>query len=191
MKTVYVAGGAIAIVAVAAYFLLGTNNNNSSLLSATGGGGNGNTNSTATTRSTVIPPVLGVKDISVKKSTDGDKADVQVTFTVKNPNNTTVILETIHYDVNVDGVRMTIGDVGQSAQGFLDSQSNLFPIVSGSTLTVRDTQTVDRNSAIAPAWDKMVAGNAQYTVTGTYGYRLTAADLQTTAADKDFSLTFR
>lgn len=137
----------------------------------------------------MVPPVIGVKDVSVTKA-DDTHANVQVTFTVENPNTTTMILETIHYNVNVDGVRMTIGDVGQSAQGFLDSQGNLFPIVAGSTLTAKNTQIAERNSALADAWDKMVSGNASFLVDGTYSYRLTAANLQTTAEDREFSLTF-
>jgi hypothetical protein len=209
-KAIYAVGGGIAIAAVAAFFLLGgssspslpvlsggQNNNNSG--SNTNNNNNNSNNTSATGSSAVIPPVIAVKNVTVTRvnettnDTSGvgtNKANVQVTFTVKNPNKTTIILETIHYNVNVEGLRMTIGDVGQSAQGFLDSQGNLFPIVSGSTLTVKDTQTVERNSAIAGAWDRMVSGNASFTVDGTYAYRLTAANLQTTAEEKDFSLTF-
>jgi hypothetical protein len=194
-KAIYAAGGGIAVAAVIVFFVLGANNNSqlpgisNSNNNNQGANSTGGASGSSSNAPNIMPPVINVKDIAVKKAGDSH-ANVQVTFTVKNPNNTTMILETIHYNVNVDGLRMTIGDVGQSAQGFLDSQSNLFPIVSGSTLTAKDTQTVERNSAIAGAWDKMVAGNTTFTVDGTYSYRLTAANLQTTAEDRDFSLTF-
>jgi hypothetical protein len=186
IKAIYAAGGGIAVAAVVIFFVLGSNNP----MPAPGTNQNANpgTNSTAGAL-TVMPPVVGVKDVSVTK-TDDTHANVQVTFTVKNPNPSTLILETIHYNTNVDGLRMTIGDVGQSAQGFLDSQGNLFPIVPGSTLTAKSVGTVERNSVIAGAWDKMVAGNAKFSIDGTYSYRVTGGNLQTTAEDKDFSLTF-
>lgn len=186
-KAIYAVGGGIAVAAVVIFFVLGANNPlpAPSISPST----NKNNSNLTTGAPAVVPPVINVKNVAVTKA-DDSHANVQVTFTVKNPNNTTVILETIHYNVNVDGLHMTIGDVGQSAQGFLDSQSNLFPIVSGSTLTAKDTQTVERTGAIAGAWDKMVAGKASFSVDGTYSYRLTAANLQTTAEDKDFRLTF-
>lgn len=178
-------------MAIVIYFVLGTNLSSGPFPVPPGAGTNGSssgaTNSTA--RSGIIQPVINVKDVNVTRG-DDTHANVRVTFTVKNPNTTTVILETIHYTTNVGGERMTIGDVGQSAQGFLDSQSNLFPIVAGSTLTAKDTQTVERTGAIATTWDRMVAGNANFTIEGTYSYRITAANLQTTVADKDFTLTF-
>ncbi|HVX02466.1 MAG TPA: hypothetical protein VHA09_04870 [Nitrososphaera sp.] len=192
IKAVYAAGGGIAVVAVVIFFVLGTNN---SLLpavpqgSSTGGSSSTNNATTSGNGLNIIQPIINVKNVTVTKA-DDTHANVQVTFTVKNPNPTTVILETIHYTTSVDGERMTIGDVGQSAQGFLDSQSNLFPIVAGTTLTARDSQTVERTGAIASEWDKMVAGDAKFSIDGTYSYRITAANLQTTAADKDFTLTF-
>jgi hypothetical protein len=187
IKAIYAAGGGIAVAAVVIFFVLGSNNPMPA--PSTNSNANTGTNSTTSGALPVLPPVVGVKDISVNK-TDDTHATVQVTFTVKNPNPSTLILETIHYNANVDGLRMTIGDVGQSAQGFLDSQGNLFPIVPGSTLTAKSVGTAERNGATAAAWDKMVAGNAKFSIDGTYSYRVTGGNLQTTAEDKDFSLTF-
>ena len=175
-KAIYAAGGGIAVAAVAVFFILGPG--------LTPGPA---TNSTDT-RPRVLPPVLAVKDVAV--TGEGESADVKVTFTVENPNNTTVLLETIHYNINVDEQRMTIGDVGQSPEGFLASQGSIFTIVSGSTLTVSNTQAVERNSVNAEAWDKMVAGEATYTVDGTYFYRVTAGNLDTSTGEENFVLTF-
>ena len=112
---------------------------------------------------TVDPPVVSIKDVKVSR-VDDRNANVEVAFSVKNPNKTTLVLETIHYEVHVDNVRMTIGDVGQSPEGFLASQSDIFTIVSGTTLTVSDEQTAVRTTMSAGAWDTMVGGGATYTV---------------------------
>ncbi len=176
-KVIYAAAGGIAAVAVAMFFVTGMGN-------IFPGGQQPN----ALREATVVAPPIGVKDITATKL-DDKNAKVQITFTLDNPNKATVILETIHYTIFVDNSSITIGDVGQSAQGFVSSQGDLFPIVAGTTLTVKDTQTVVRSNQTGPAWDKMVSGNASYTISGTYAYRMTA-NLQTTADEKEFQLTF-
>lgn len=176
MNKIVYAGGVIAAAAVAIFLLAGQ--------IAPPGVQQG-----APRQETIATPVVAIKDISVNR-VDDRNASVEVTFTVKNPNRTTVILETIHYEVHVDNVRMTIGDVGQSPEGFLASQSSVFTIIANRTLTVSDEQTAVRTGASAGAWDRMVEGSASYAVSGTYLYRITAANLETTAGEQDFTLTF-
>ena len=177
-KAIYAAGGGIAVAAIAVFFVLGP-----------GLGPGQQPENNTQTRPEVIPPVLAIKNITATEGPD-ETAQVKITFTVENPNNTTVLLENIHYNINVDGKRMTIGDVGESPEGFLASQGSIFTIVSGSTLTVSDTQAAERNSAIAQEWDSMVAGDATFTVDGTYFYRLTAGNLDTSTGEQPFTLTF-
>lgn len=179
-KAIYAAGAGIAAAAIAVFFILGPG--------LSPGPATNSTNATDN-RPQFVPPVVAVKDIAATQ-VDGENAQVKITFTVENPNNTTMLLENIHYNINVDGKRMTLGDVGESPEGFLASQGSLFTIVSGSTLTVSDTQTAERNSAIAEEWDRMVAGDATFVVDGTYFYRLTAGNLDTSTGEQDFSLTF-
>jgi hypothetical protein len=176
-KAIYAAGGGIAVAAVAVFFLLGP------------GLAPRQATESTDSRPQVIPPVLAIKDITTTQ-VDDENAQVKITFTVENPNNTTVLLENIHYDISVDGKRMIIGDVGESPEGFLASQGSIFTIVSGSTLTVSDTQTAERNSAVAEEWDRMVAGDATFVVDGMYFYRLTAGNLDTSTGEQQFTLTF-
>jgi hypothetical protein len=178
-KAIYAAGGGIAVAAIAVFFVLGP---------GFGSPGQQPENNTQA-RPQVITPVLAIKNITATEGPD-ETAQVKITFTIENPNTTTVLLENIHYNINVDGKRMTIGDVGESPEGFLASQGSLFTIVSGSTLTVSDTQAAERNSAIAAEWDRMVAGDATFTVDGTYFYRLTAGNLDTSTGEQSFTLTF-
>lgn len=179
-KAIYAAGGGIAVAAVAVFFILGPGLSQGPA-----------TNSTDTTdsRPQFMPPVVAIKDI-VATQVDDENAQVKITFTVENPNNTTLLLENIHYNINVGDKRMTIGDVGESPEGFLASQRGTFTIISGDTLPLSDTQTAQRNSAIAEEWDSMVAGDATYVVDGTYFYRLTAGNLDTSTGEQDFTLTF-
>lgn len=178
-KAIYAAGGGIAVAAVAVFFILGP------------GLAPGPATNSTDTRSQFVPPVVAIKNVTATEGPD-DAAQVKIIFTVENPNSTTVLLESIHYNINIDGQRMMIGDVGErlAEGGFLTSQGSIFTIVAGDTLPLPDTQTVERNSVNAEAWDKMVAGEATYTVDGTYFYRVTAGNLDTSTGEENFVLTF-
>jgi hypothetical protein len=115
---------------------------------------------------------------------------VQAVFDVHNPNRSTAILETIHYLLYVGQFQMTTGDIGVSPEGFVSGQENTFPIVGNTTVTLKDTQVAARNNLTASSWDSMVDGTAQYRVEGSYSYRLTGSNFQTSYSEKEFALTF-
>jgi hypothetical protein len=175
-KALYVAGGGIAAAAIAIFFIMGPGN-----LRLPG----------AETAAPVQPADLQValREINVEQ-TDDQNADVQVVFTAYNPNSATILLETIHYTVLVDGFQMTSDDIGLSPEGFLAGQANTFTVVGNSTVTLRSTQEAVRNNLTASSWDSMVDGTAQYEVEGLYAYRLTGSNFQTNFFEREFSLTF-
>ena len=121
---------------------------------------------------------------------DETTADLKVVFNVYNPNRGTAILETIHYSVFVDRLKMSTGDIGVSPEGFVASQEGIFPVVSNTTVTLKDTQPSVRNNLTADAWDSMVKGDAQYRVEGTYSYKLTGTSFQFSAGEKEFLFTY-
>lgn len=132
---------------------------------------------------------LSVKQVKAEK-TDDRTAAVLVAFDVYNPNRNTAILETIHYTVYIDKLKMTSGDIGVSPEGFVASQEGIFPVISNSTVTLKDSQPSTRNNVTATAWDAMIAGNAQYRIEGTYTFKLTATSFQFSAGEKDFVLPY-
>jgi hypothetical protein len=174
-KILYAAGGGIAAAAVAVFFLMGSINFRPQSQGEV---------------EQVMDPELAIKSIEASPANDGKSADLKIAFDLRNPNKTTLILETIHYSIYVDDFRMTIGDIGTSPEGFLAGQPDVYTIVSGSTVTLRDTQEAERNELNAESWDEMVAGGAEYRIEGSYVYRVTGASLQTTAGERDFVLTF-
>jgi LEA14-like dessication related protein len=121
---------------------------------------------------------------------DEETADLRVSFDVYNPNRGTALLETIHYSVYIDRIKMTTGDIGASPEGFVASQEGIFPVVSNTTVTLRDTQPSIRNNLTAEEWDSMVAGDAQYRVEGLYSYKLTGTGFQFSAGEKEFLFTY-
>jgi hypothetical protein len=183
-KIIYVAAavaGGIAAAAIAVFFLLGPG------IKLPGGPGE------QRPQFTVMAPEISLKNVTASKVEGSeDTARMSVIFAVKNPNPTTVVLETIHYDVSVNNVQMAVGDWGGSGEGFVTGSDQLTVIVSGTTVSLKDSDATvfKRTVQNAQAWDEMVSGNAKFSVTGTYSYRLTAANLETTAQEHEFSVTF-
>ena len=179
-KLIYAAAGGIAVAAIVVFFIMGMGNFR--LL--------GNNEASSNTAQTQIADLqLGLRDIVVE-TTDEENANVQVVFDVHNPNRSTAILEMIHYTLNVGEYQMTTGDIGISPEGFVSGQEDIFPIVGNSTVTLKDTKTAVRNNLTASSWDSMVDGTGQYRVEGSYSYRLTGSNFQTSYFEKEFALTF-
>ncbi|HEX2169360.1 MAG TPA: hypothetical protein VHF65_03600 [Nitrososphaera sp.] len=179
-KVIYGAIGGIAVVAIAVFFIMGMGNFRPL----------GNNEAPPGTSQTQISDLqLRLRDIVVE-TTDEENANVQVVFDVHNPNRSTAILETIHYTVDVGQYQMTTGDVGISPEGFVSGQEDIFPIVGNSTVTLKDTKVAVRNNLTASSWDSMVDGTGQYRIEGSYSYRLTGSNFQTSYFEKEFALTF-
>jgi hypothetical protein len=178
-KAIYAVAGGIAAAAIAIFFIMGMGNFRPL----------GNSETPGTSQTQIADLQLGLRDIVVEK-TDEENANVQVVFDVHNPNRSTAILETIHYTLNVSQYQMTAGDIGVSPEGFVSGQEDIFPIVGSSTVTLKDTQVAMRNNLTASSWDSMVDGTGQYSVEGSYTYRLTSSNFQTSYYEKGFALTF-
>lgn len=196
-RLIYAAAGGIAVAAVAVFFLLaggfGDGSNNGGPTSGPSGG-NGGQQQQQQGQPQVLPPALALKEVKVTPAEEGDEGvdpSMLVTFTVGNPNSATLVLESIHYDVFVDNERVAVGDWGGTGEGFVAGSDRLTVIVAGTTVTIRDADPtiIKKSSNSAGAFDKILAEDAQFTVSGTYAYRLTAA-LNTIAEEKEFSLTY-
>jgi hypothetical protein len=178
-KAIYALAGGIAAAAIAIFLIIGMGNFRPL----------GNIEGPDMSQTQIADLQLGLRDIVVEK-TDEENANVQVVFDAHNPNRSTAILEMIHYTLNVGQYQMTTGDIGVSPEGFVSGQADIFPIVGNSTITLRDTQVAVRNNLTASSWDSMVDGTGQYRVEGSYSYRLTGSNLQTSYFEKGFALTF-
>jgi LEA14-like dessication related protein len=139
---------------------------------------------------TVAPIDIKVKNVVASKTNDEKTANVQVAFDVHNPDKNTMILDGIHYNVYVNNTLMTSGNIGTEAPEDVIRSQQGFPIIGNSTVTLKDTQALQRNNINAASWDKMVIdAKASYVINGTYSFRQTA-NLEASGGVKDFSLTF-
>jgi LEA14-like dessication related protein len=150
--------------------------------------------STTALAATVAPIDIKVKDIVANKSSTTDRnknaANLRIAFDIHNPNANTMILDGIHYNVYVNNVLITSGNIGTEApEDVLRSQQG-FPIIGNSALTLKDTQAIIQQSNInAIIWDKILQGKASYIVKGTYYFRQTA-NPQASGGANEFNLAF-
>ena len=141
----------------------------------------------------VAPMDIKIKNVVVNKTNDEKSANLQVAFDVHNPNTNTMILDGIRYNVYVNNAFITSGNIGIEAPEDVIRSESGFPIIRNSVVTLKDTQTVQKNNINTASWDKIVGGAAatktSYQINGTYSYRQTA-NLEASGGVKEFSLTF-
>src|SRR5918912_1462305 len=121
----------------------------------------------------VAPMDIKIKNVVVNKTNDEKSANLQVAFDVHNPNTNTMILDGIRYNVYVNNALITSGNIGTEAPEDVIRSESGFPIIGNSVVTLKDTQTVQKNNINTASWDKIVAGaaaavtKASYLINGT------------------------
>ena len=135
-RIIYAVGIGIIIIGIVFYFLFNSgfiaqnpNSNdliNSSLNTSQGNQGGSNQNQAEFEASGQLfseqPNYqnLSLSINSVKVLPVNDELRLEVAFNAYNPNKGTAILETIGYNVYLDNIRLSSGDVGSRTEGFLD-----------------------------------------------------------------------
>jgi hypothetical protein len=173
-KALYAAGAGVVAFAIAVF-----------VINSTGPHTNDNA---AQTNTTAMPLTLSIKDI-IPNQINKRLATIQVSFNATNPNKGTAILESIAYDMLVDGKRIVSGTIGTRLEGFLTSSAGIYPVIGGGSVILKDNQLFGKNNSTANVWNKVVEGKASYVVTGTMSYR-EISSLQATSTDKNFRLAF-
>jgi hypothetical protein len=131
---------------------------------------------------------LNVKDITVNK-TGQNLASVKIIFAAYNPQAYTVLLNGIHYNIFVKNQTVSSGDIGGESLIDIMTEVPEFPIISNDTVTFKNLQTTHTNEIKNDISNAITAGNACYTVNGTYFYRQ-AANLTASGGGNEFQLKF-
>jgi LEA14-like dessication related protein len=121
---------------------------------------------------TVLPIQVKLADLSVLSVTD-EEATLKIDFEVTNPNYKSVILQLIKYDLYYGDTRIIIGQIGERAEGAVDS-SNYFTVLRNSPQIIGDKITI-KNSGNAPEfWSALKGGNIKWTVRGEAYFNLSS-----------------
>jgi len=122
----------------------------------------------------VKPLEINVKSIAANK-TNETAAKFGIVFDVHNPNQSTMLLDGIHYNIYSRNLPIASGDSGTGPQLDVVRGETSFPILGNSTITLKDVNALHRISSINGIWDKIVEGKAVYVVKGTYSTKQAAS----------------
>ena len=209
-KVIYAVGVGIIIIGVVFYFIFNSgfliqnpNNNdlstslaNSSVRSSSGSNSNQPQN---TDNSQMTPQQLNTQNISISVNSvrvvpANNESVMEVALNAYNPNKGAAILETVTYNVFLNGVRLSSGDVGVRTEGFIDSLESVYTIIGNQTIVLKDKQPLTEEGLkffdSQGNWIGGESSNAtQYDVNGTYFYTLNrGSDAQ--AREHSFSFKY-
>jgi LEA14-like dessication related protein len=121
----------------------------------------------------VGPLEIKVKSVTVNK-TSNNTTRFGAAFDVHNPNQNTILLDGIQYNVYSDNLRVFSGDIGTETQLDVIRGQSAFPVIGDSTITLKDTGILHKNNIVNGTWDKMVDGKAVYVIKGSYSTKQTS-----------------
>ena len=189
-KIIYISSGiAIAVVAGVIYWGVASDNENADRQTTAPTLQSPSNTEIQTTDPTDNPIAISIKNITVEPI-DSSNLNLQIAFDAHNPNRGTIILESIQYKVLVNNSEVASGEIGERLEGFLESQDNVFPVISSGNVTLKDTDLITRNSENSDIWNQLNMNQIQsYQVNGTYSFSQTST-LQASGGDRPFTLRF-
>lgn len=135
-----------------------------------------------------IPPELSIKDIKAEIMGD-NTGNFSIIFNVFNPNNGTVIFESISYNVYSNSTRIVSGDIGNRPEGFVDSQDSIFPVIGNGTLILKDKKIIEMSNNLNLSQISRNNELSEFLVNGSYFFKQTGS-FQSTGGEQSFSINY-
>ncbi len=123
---------------------------------------------------------------SVVSITDRD-AVIASKITVSNPNNATVLIETITYEIHANGVLIGHGQYGQTYEGSFQS-SYYLPLVPHNSETISNNAQIHNDGNNPVVWTALQKGTAKITISGNVAFA-TNTMFSGKNFNKDFNFT--
>lgn len=135
-----------------------------------------------------IPPELSIKDLRAEIM-DDNTGNFSIIFNVFNPNNGTVIFESISYNVYSNSTRIVSGDIGNRPEWFVDSQDSIFPVIGNGTLILKDKKIIETGNNLNLS--QILRNNelSGFLVNGSYFFKQTGS-FQSTGGEQSFSINY-
>lgn len=139
----------------------------------------------------ILPLQVSLDDIAVDKITDR-AATIEISFSVYNPNQRSVIVQTLDYRLfetshtGGDVIPVSGGQIGTRPEGMVEFGSNYYTLLAGGTITLRDTMSLS-NQGSPGLWEALQGGTASWRVTGDVFYNLSS---MTSGQENELSFGF-
>jgi len=131
---------------------------------------------------------ISLNNLSFTRINNND-INIKTAFNVYNPNMGTLLLENINYNILLDNIRISSGDIGKKPEGFVASQENIYPIIGNSTVILKDDKTILKDNRIVEVWNKILDEKSKFQINGNFAYKQTSS-FQATAGEIDFQLNY-
>ena len=135
-----------------------------------------------------IPLELSIKDIRAEIM-DDNTGNFSIIFNIFNPNNGTVIFESISYNVYSNSTRIVSGDIGNRPEGFIDSQDSIFPVIGNGNLTLKDKKIIDTSNNLNLSQMSRNNELSEFLVNGSYFFKQTGS-FQSTGGEQSFNINY-
>jgi len=135
-----------------------------------------------------IPLELSIKDIRAEIM-DDNTGNFSIIFNVFNPNNGTVIFESISYNVYSNSTRIVSGDIGNRPEGFVDSQDSIFPVIGNGTIILKDKKIIEPSNNLNLSQISRNNELSEFLVNGSYFFKQTGS-FQSTGGEQSFNINY-
>ena len=120
----------------------------------------------------VLPLEIELFDISILEVTEKE-ATLQIKFKVSNPNFKSVMLQHIKYSVYHNDVRITVGGLGTTPEGFLASP-NYFIILNERPTIIGEKFTIINTGNTPELWETLTKNELNWRVSGEAFFNLSS-----------------
>jgi len=128
--------------------------------------------SPSTLQQQVLPLEMELFDLSILEVTE-KQATLEIKFKVANPNFKSVMLQHIKYSVYHNDVRIAIGELGSSPEGFLASP-NYFVIRNERPSLIGEKFTITNTGNTPELWETLTKNELNWSVSGEAFFNLSS-----------------
>ncbi len=121
----------------------------------------------------IKPLNIKLNDISILSLSEKEVI-IGIKFDVSNPNDTTILLEMISYELYENGVKVGHGEIGQRLVGQVTS-SNYYTILHDYSATIPGSTTIKNIGKTPEFWSALQEGTPQWRIKGEAFYSTTSA----------------
>jgi hypothetical protein len=138
------------------------------------------------------PLYIKIKNITADNPTDDNISTISIAFDIRNPNQNTILLEGLNYNMYSGNIRIITGSIGsQLISDIFQSQSE-YPIIGNGFLVLKDKQNFEKDSEAggnSESFNNILKGNAHYVINGTIYYKQ-ISNIQSYGGTQQFEGTF-
>ena len=121
----------------------------------------------------VVQPVAVQVDGIRTVSMGPEGAVLELAVTLTNPNPKSAILSLVKYQIFTGEERVAAGQIGSRAEGMVDA-SNYYTILSGSSITLKDTIRLTNAGGAPQFWEALESGSVLWRVSGEAFFNLSS-----------------